>query len=346
MPNFSKDERRVLSGEELELATRSRQPQLGALSDDELATLTARLRSVRDKVRSQGRQNNAGKAGRVQASGGTDTDARQKETFLVAALRRAHAEQNRRLMKAAQTAGAAFDRAQAVVRKASPVGKANSNTQANTEKPADQAQDDKGTGNAAAPSVSRKVPADQKTSGRSAAATRTSRTTRIKPGTQVTDRRSRGIRRGSVAKSAGADNKAVAAADSGKKPAAPKAKPAAGTAVRVATKTDTGKPATIRADKKDQDVKPVTKAGKKPGRPDIDKAAVSLVKKLTDKAAYHAAKAEKAYEETQKAVRQVRKNGGKKAEKALVKAEEKADKARRKARKSARRAQKAAADLG
>ena len=54
MPNFSAEERRALSGEELELATQSRQPQLGALDDAALAGLIARLRAARDKARGRG----------------------------------------------------------------------------------------------------------------------------------------------------------------------------------------------------------------------------------------------------------------------------------------------------
>lgn len=113
MPNFSAEDRRALSGEELDLATQSRQPQLGKLSDADLAQLISRLRAARDKARGRGNRQAREARGKadpagVQPAGGNEGTV-VKEKLLNAALRRATIERKRRQATAAQTAGKAVE---------------------------------------------------------------------------------------------------------------------------------------------------------------------------------------------------------------------------------------------
>lgn len=309
MPNFSAEERRALSGEELELATQSRQPQLGKLSDGELATLISRLRAARDKARGRGNRQareargKADPAGAQPASGNAGTV--EKEKFLAAALRRANIEQKRRQSDAAQVAGKAADAAQQV------------RTEASTPdvKPAEPA--------AKTPGIARKPATRSNAAARGA---------RAKAAAQPTDRRGSGARK--VAKPKAAAAPEAPATEAPVVQPAPQAKPAPKVtpAVGKAPRTKPAAPAQSASE-------PTA------GPADSAPSPTALVKELTDKAARRSAVAEKAQGKVEKAAKRAEKLGDKKSRKALEKAEEKARKAHRKARKTVRQARKAAADL-
>lgn len=100
MPNFSKEERHALSGEELDLVTEARQPRLGMLQNSGLSRLIDRLRAAREKARARGNQQaNVAQGEDPQpeaASAVEDAGKDSREKYLNAALRRATAERRQR----------------------------------------------------------------------------------------------------------------------------------------------------------------------------------------------------------------------------------------------------------
>ena len=78
MPNFSKDEQKVLFGDELELATRTRSPKVRELSDTALSDVISRLSELRDT--------------QATSETGASASETQRMTFLRAALRSDPAE--------------------------------------------------------------------------------------------------------------------------------------------------------------------------------------------------------------------------------------------------------------
>ncbi len=126
MATSRKEERRLLSKDELELVERTHQPQLAGLAADELSPLIARLRERRDRARdiahSQRRQvrGKAGgrKAGASDAPEHKDSGNRRKAAILTEALFRLTAERNRRTARDRLVASAR--KALALKKKAGP----------------------------------------------------------------------------------------------------------------------------------------------------------------------------------------------------------------------------------
>ena len=278
MPNFSVEERRALSDEELDLATQSRQPQLAALSDEALSTLISRLRAARDKARGRGNRQareargKADPAGIQPASGNAGTV--QKEKYLAAALRRATMERKRR-QDAAQVADAAPQMTEAVPQQAEAVVAADA---------------------VLPPATPKKATVARKPATRSNAA---ARGVRAKAAAQATDRRGSGARK--VAKTKPAEvlpTSEVAAAEP-----APAPKPVAApvTAPEPAAKADPNPTALVK-DLTEKAARRAAKADK--ARSKADKAA-RQAEKLGDKKSRKVSK--KAEEKARKADRKARK---------------------------------------
>lgn len=271
MPNFSVEERRALSDEELDLATQSRQPQLATLSDEALSTLISRLRAARDKARGRGNRQareargKADPAGIQPASGNAGTV--QKEKYLAAALRRATMERKRR-QDAAQVAvdtpaaEAAPQSAEAVLPVAAP----------------------------------KKATVARKPATRSNAAARGAR---AKAAAQATDRRGSGARK--VAKTKPAPLVAAPEAPTAETVAAPAPQPAPVAAAEPATKADPTPTALVK-DLTEKAARRAAKADK--ARSKADKAA-RQAEKLGDKKSRKVSK--KAEEKARKADRKARK---------------------------------------
>jgi hypothetical protein len=100
MTDISKEERRALSQDELELVSRARHPDLSALGAGELSALVRQLRDRRDRARDlaeRQRREMRGKAAPAGAEAARDDGGtRSKEHFLGAALSRARDELQRR----------------------------------------------------------------------------------------------------------------------------------------------------------------------------------------------------------------------------------------------------------
>lgn len=271
MPNFSVEERRALSDEELDLATQSRQPQLAALSDEALSTLISRLRAARDKARGRGNRQareargKADPAGIQPASGNAGTV--QKEKYLAAALRRATMERKRR-QDAAQVAvdtpaaEAAPQSAEAVLPVAAP----------------------------------KKATVARKPATRSNAAARGAR---AKAAAQATDRRGSGARK--VAKTKPAPLVAAPEAPTAETVAAPAPQPAPVAAAEPATKADPNPTALVK-DLTEKAARRAAKADKARSKADM---AARQAEKLGDKKSRKVSK--KAEEKARKADRKARK---------------------------------------
>lgn len=125
------EEQRALSSDEMELASQSRQPVLGQLSDRDLSDLVSRLRDRRDRARDIGdRQSREarGKAAPAGISPATDNEGtRTKADYLGAALARAIAERDQRQSKSEGGATRAENQSQAdLAHKAMELKEANS----------------------------------------------------------------------------------------------------------------------------------------------------------------------------------------------------------------------------
>ncbi|MDO5658558.1 MAG: hypothetical protein Q4G36_09585 [Paracoccus sp. (in: a-proteobacteria)] len=100
MPNFSQEEQRALSADELELVTRARYPQLREHSGAELTQLIRLLRERRDRARAVGNRQRREARGKAAPSGVAAARGNEgtveKEKYLTAALRRATMERKRR----------------------------------------------------------------------------------------------------------------------------------------------------------------------------------------------------------------------------------------------------------
>ena len=99
-PPASVEEKRVLDGDELEMADMARHPALGELSDRDLSDLISRLRSRRNRARDIGNRqarearSKSAPAGATPATGNAGTLS--KHDYLSAALERAMAERTAR----------------------------------------------------------------------------------------------------------------------------------------------------------------------------------------------------------------------------------------------------------
>jgi small-conductance mechanosensitive channel len=106
MPRSIKQERRLLSADELSLVEKSHHPALGLLPDDDLRDLRKLLRERRDRaqdIAARQRRELRGKAAPTGARPPTgDSRIREKRDFLAAALQRLNKEVARREAKAAR----------------------------------------------------------------------------------------------------------------------------------------------------------------------------------------------------------------------------------------------------
>ncbi|MDO5606127.1 MAG: hypothetical protein Q4G25_13295 [Paracoccus sp. (in: a-proteobacteria)] len=340
MPNFSREERRALSGAELDLVTRSRQPHLRALSDAELGQLIPLLREARNKARDQGNRQAREARGKAapagtQAAGGNE-GTRLKEHYLAAALRRANAERNKR-RKGGAAPGPAPKK---------PAGDKTPPVAATA------------AGAAAKPGRSRKKPVKDAEGADKPATTAAAR--------QPATRPVRTGRGGKVATAA--DRRGSGPRKHAPKPAPTAAEPVAAGTVIVANTSGAAQPGpastTEKPARSKKPAKPAARAkdpaGGKAGKIAAPAIVASLLptspapaedakkgaKTLTEKAARHAAKAEKAGKKAEKAAKKAKKDGSKKTAKAADKAKEKAREAKRKARRSAAKAEKAAPAKG
>jgi hypothetical protein len=95
-----RDIERLLSKDELELVTETKQPGLGQLSDEDLSSLSKRLRDARDRAQTiaqRQRREMRGKATRSGARAASDNSGSAEKTALLAsAMQRVNKEGSRR----------------------------------------------------------------------------------------------------------------------------------------------------------------------------------------------------------------------------------------------------------
>jgi len=100
MARTRKDEQRLLSADELQLAEQTRHPAIKSIGDSELSSLTKRLREQRDRAgdiaKRQRREMRGKSAPAGQKAATDDTGNRGKRDILAAALKRANKESERR----------------------------------------------------------------------------------------------------------------------------------------------------------------------------------------------------------------------------------------------------------
>ena len=100
MARTRKDEQRLLSRDEFQLAQQTRHPAIKSIGDSDLSSLTRRLREQRDRAsdiaRRQRREMRGKSAPTGQRTATDDTGTREKRDVLAAALKRANKESERR----------------------------------------------------------------------------------------------------------------------------------------------------------------------------------------------------------------------------------------------------------